>query len=361
MKKILVTGSLGYIGTVLTGYLEKFGYDVVGYDVGFFKDATLYRPKEVETKICDARSITERELKDIDVVVHLAGISNDPVGKLNPALVYDPTRAYSLEIAMLCKKMNIKFIFASSCSVYGLGAEEYLSELSATYPQTFYSLNKLQIEEDLKSIADKNFSPIALRFATIFGPSPRIRFDVVINMFVGMAVSKGSIILNSNGKSWRPNLHILDACQAIKHAIDFDHKTSDLLVLNVGMNENNLQILEIAKRIQKNIAGCKLEFLSESAELDKEGLVRDRKVKNGTDNRTYKVSFDKIKKMFPDFECKFTIEQGIEDMIAKLEGLALTEDQFKSRRFYRLQHLEDLYEAGRISDELAWVYQPKFI
>lgn len=355
MKKVLITGSLGYIGSVLTSYLSESGYEVNGYDTGFFKTALLYPPSSTKTIFRDARTITAKDLENIDAVVHLAGISNDPVGKLDAALVYDPTRVYSFDIAKMCKKTGVKFIFASSCSVYGLGEDEFLTESSVTHPQTFYSLNKLQIEGDLQSISDKDFSPIALRFATVFGPSPRIRFDVVINMLTGMAVSNRSVVLNSNGLSWRPNLHILDACQAIRCALELDYNEGKLLILNVGADENNLQVLEIAKTIQKVVQGCELKFLSDNPELDKEGLIRDRKVKDGGDTRTYKVSFAKIKKVFPDFNCEWNVERGVKDMAEKFENLPLSSKLFKSRRFYRLQQLEYLHAGGYVSDELFWL------
>jgi nucleoside-diphosphate-sugar epimerase len=359
MKRILVTGSLGYLGSVLTSYLNENGFNVVGYDAGFFKDSLLYPPALTETIFRDARTIEERDLENIDAVVHLAGISNDPVGKLDATLVYDPTRIYSFHIAKMCKKLGVKFIFASSCSVYGLGEQELLTESSATHPQTFYSLNKLQIESDLQSISDESFSPIALRFATVFGPSPRIRFDVVINMLTGMAVSNHSIVLNSNGLSWRPNLHILDACQAIRCAIDLDYRGRELLTLNVGADQNNLQVLEIAKIIQKHIPACELKYLSDNPELDTDGLIRDRKVKDGGDTRTYKVSFDKIKKIMPDFKCQWGVEDGVNDMVKLFERLSLSSMLFKSRGFYRLQHLEDLHAAGCVSDELFWLNAAK--
>ena len=353
MKKILITGSAGYIGTVLTDYLAERGYEVIGYDVGFFKDSSLFQATHKNTTYRDVRFISADDFKGIDAVVHLAGISNDPVGTLDPKLVYDPTRAYSLALANICKKLGIKFIFASSCSIYGKGGEELLVETSECYPQTFYSLNKQQIENDLDSISDKNFSPIALRFATIFGMSPRIRFDVVINMLVGMATTSGSIVLNSNGLSWRPNLHIQDACFAIMCAIELDHKEQGLLKLNVGSEEGNLQILEIAKLTQAIVPNCNLKFLSEDPALDKSGLIGDRKVKaGGKDSRTYRISFAKIKEVMPFFHCNWSVEDGIKEMYSLFKDLPLTQEIFESRKFYRLQQLEYLYSKGLINDEL---------
>lgn len=355
MKKILVTGSNGYIGSVLTDYLSSSGYDVVGYDANFFKDSLLYPVKNsVVSYFRDARTITETDLENIDAVVHLAGISNDPLGKLEGEKIYDPTRAYSFHIAKLCKKMDVKFIFASSCSVYGIGQDQYLNEESETSPQTLYSLNKLQIENDLSAISDSTFCPIALRFATVFGPSPRLRFDLVINMLTGMAVSSGAIVLNSNGLAWRPNLHILDACQAIKCAIELQNNDG-LLVLNVGSEENNMSIIDIARTIQSAVSGCDIKYLTENPELDKEGLIRDRKVKDGLDTRTYKVSFEKIKEYMPNFRSQWSVNEGIKDMVALFRDLPLSRDSFKTRGFYRLQQLEYLYEAGYLSDELIWI------
>jgi len=355
MKRILVTGSLGYLGSVLTKSLVDSDMDCIGYDTGFFKDCLLYKPSTTTTILRDARDITEADLKNVDVVVHLAGISNDLVGKLDAVRIYDPTRCYSFNIAKLCKKLGVRFIFASSCSVYGLGKEELLNELAPTYPQTPYSLNKLQIEEDLRSISDKDFSPIALRFATVFGHSPRLRFDVVINMLTGMAMANKTIVLNSDGKAWRPNLHIQDMCKAVKCAIEFDYRGGELLVLNVGSDENNLQVIEIAKIIQRSVPGCDLKFLTENPGLDKEGLIRDRKIKSGGDTRTYKVSFKNIINTLPGFKCEWSIERGVKDMASKFEELSFNMDIFKRRGFYRLQHLEYLYQNGYLSDDLRWL------
>lgn len=356
MKNIMITGSMGYLGSVLIDFLIQRGYNCIGYDIGFFKNSLLYEIKENGKSILkDARDIREKDLESIDVVIHLAGISNDPMGNLNSETIYDPTRIYSLEIAKMCKKMGVRFIFASSCSIYGIGANELLNENSEVFPQTGYSLNKLQIEQDLSSISDINFSPIALRFATVFGLSPRLRFDVVINMLTGMAVTNKTIILNSDGKAWRPNIHIQDICKSIQCAIDFEYNDGKLLVLNVGSNENNLQVIEIAKIIQQIVPGCQLKFLNENPQLDSEGLIKDRKVNQGIDNRTYKVSFEKIKMVMPNFYCEWTIEKGVEQMASFLHNISFDSNKFKKREFYRLQQLEHLYLNGYLSKDLRWL------
>ena len=358
MKRILVTGSLGYIGSVLTDYLGERGFDCVGYDTGFFRHAQLYPPAPTNTVLCDARDLNDADIKAADVVVHLAGMSNDPLGKLDAASVYDPTREYSRAIAGVCKRYGVRFIFASSCSVYGLVDTELLTEASATHPQTPYSLNKLQIEDDLRAMSDGSFSPIALRLATVFGPSPRIRFDVVVNMLTGMAVSNGMIVLNSDGRAWRPNVHILDACQAVRLAIDVEYRGGELLVLNVGDEVNNLQVIEIAGIVQQAVPGCRLCFLKDDPGLDKEGLIRDRKIRDGGDTRTYRVSFEKIRSALLGFSCDWTVARGVKDMAERLAGLGFTPAVFKRRGFYRLQELEHLHEHGYLSDDLRWL-QPR--
>lgn len=352
-QKVLITGSLGYLGSVLTRVLSESGYECIGYDTGFFEAALLLPPSPVATVHKDARDLNEQDLRGIDVVVHLAGISNDPMGKLDAGQVYDPTRAYSLRIAEMCKRLGVRYIFASSCSIYGLGTEELLHETSPTHPQTGYSLNKLQIEQDLAALSDGSFSPIALRFATVFGPSPRIRFDVVVNMLVGMAVARGLIVLNSDGSSWRPNLHILDLCEAVRRAIECDHRSGELLVLNVGTEENNLRVLDIARLVQNAVPGCGLKYLAENPELDREGLIRDRKVK-GSDTRTYRVSFEKVRSALPGFRCAWSVERGVADLAAQLRELSFDDAAFTRRGFYRLQQLEHLHGSGQLSDDLRW-------
>lgn len=357
-RKICVTGGLGYLGSVLSPVLLREGYDCVVYDTGFFREALLYPPKEAPYRLIDVRLLREEDFDGIDVVVHLAGISNDPFGDLDPEKIYDPTRHYALDIAKKCKKRGIKFIFASSCSVYGVGSEESLDEKSSVNPQTPYSLNKLQIEQDLATISDHNFSPICLRFATAFGLSPRMRFDIVINMLVGMAVSSKKIILNSDGKSWRPHVHVRDIIQSILCAIRFDYHEPEPLILNVGENKNNLQIGKVAEIVKEAVPGCVIQYLCDLKKTGKENreteLVQDRKIQDGVDKRTYKVVFDQIKTIFKGFECEWTVQRGIEEMVSRFQDLRLSPEQFKSRSFYRLQAIEQLFQEKRIDASLFW-------
>lgn len=361
MKKILVTGSLGYIGSVLVPYLKEEGFDCLGYDAGFFKDCILYPSKDPKTILKDMRNFSRNDLRDIEMVVHLAGISNDPFGNLSPEKVYDPTREYSFRLAKMCKEMGAKFIFASSCSVYGRGSEQLLTEESETYPQTPYSLNKLQIENDLTEISDKDFSPIILRFATVLGPSPRMRFDLFINMFVGMSLTMNKIILNSDGKPWRPNVYILDVLKAIKYAVEYEPSTGDPIVLNVGDSSSNFRVIDIARMVTDMIPGSEIEFLfkdKEALSSEANELVRDRKIQDGVDKRTYKVSFERIKNTFKDFKCDWTVKKGIVEIIKTFRDLNLTEEQFKNINFYRLQKFEYLFKNKYISEDMFWNKTP---
>lgn len=355
MKRVLVTGSTGYIGSVLTPYLQENGFECIGYDTGFFRDCILYDSKETKTIQKDVRKLEESDLEDIDALIQLAGISNDPFGNLKPEKIYDPTREYSLRIAKLCKKKGVKFIFSSSCSVYGIGKDSLVNEESETNPQTPYSLNKLQVEQDLKQLSDRDFSPICLRLATVFGPSPRLRFDLVVNMLVGMALTRGKIVLNSDGKAWRPHVHILDVCKAFKKSLDLEYNEDLPLILNVGDTENNCQVIDLANMIKDRITGCTINFLNKDPNLDKTGLIKDKKIQDGVDTRTYKVSFDKIGKYLDNFKCDWNLKNGIANLIKVLEDIKLSDIQFKNLNFYRLQKLENLHQQKLLSDDLFWL------
>lgn len=355
MKKVLVTGSESYIGSILMPYLIKHGYECLGIDSGIIKDCTLYTPSYEKTVYKDARDIKKKDLKDFDAVVHLAGISNDPFRNFDSKKVYDPVLKYTIKLARLCKSLGIKFIFASSCSVYGKGAMGFSDENSEVFPQTPYSLNKIQIEKALTKLSDKDFSPIIFRFATAFGLSPRIRFDLVINMFTAMAYTTGKIVLNSDGKAWRPNVHVSDICKAIKFAIDYKPVGGEPLLLNVGSTSENYRIIELAGIVKKLIPGCQIFSLEDASQAVNKELIRDRKIQDGVDSRNYKISFKKIGKIFPGFECDYTVKKGVNEMIKKFKEINLTMEMFEDIRFYRLQWLEKLIKEDFLNEELIWI------
>lgn len=353
-KNVLIIGSQGYLGSRLSIYLSEHGYKCSTIDTGFFKNGLLTIADDADTIAKDARSISEEDLKNFDSVILLAGISNDPFGHMTSEQIYDPTRDYALKIASMCKKMCIQFVYPSSCSVYGAASDEFLNEESLTNPQTPYSINKLQVEKGLSLLADEDFTPIALRFGTVYGLSPRIRFDVVINMLCGLALTTKNVTLNSNGMAWRPHLHIDDACQSFQRCLDWNPKLGELIILNVGQDSDNYKVLDIANIIHSNVEDSKLHYL-EQTESDSNELVKDRKIQDGVDTRSYKVSFDKIHQTLPGFKCKWNVEQGILYLLDDLKKINLSKEVFNTREFYRLQQIEFLHHSKKIDDDLFWV------
>jgi len=353
-KNVLIIGSQGYLGSRLSVYLKEHGYNCSSIDTGFFKEGILTSIDDGMTTSKDARLITKDDLERFDSVILLAGISNDPFGHMSAEQIYDPTRDYALKIANMCKKLRIQFLYPSSCSVYGAANDNFLTEDSKTNPQTPYSINKLQVEEGLSHMADENFTPIALRFGTVYGISPRIRFDVVINMLCGLALTSKKVTLNSDGKAWRPHLHIDDACQSFQRCLDWNPNLGELIILNVGQNEDNYQVIDIANIIYSNVLGSELTYLDSSSGIDGNELVKDRKIQDGVDTRSYKVSFDKIEMILPNFKCKWTVQKGIINLLDEFKKIGLTEDNFTKREFYRLQQIEYLHQTKKINDNLFW-------
>lgn len=354
-NKILVTGSESYIGTYLLPYLHSLGLEVTGLDAGLITDCLLYPTTPTRIIYKDTRAIKESDLKPFNTVVYLAGISNDPFKSFNPKKIYDPVRSHTIRTAKLCKKLGIKFIFSSSCSIYGKGTDNLMDEESNVFPQTPYSINKLQIEQDLTKLAGKSFVPIIFRFATVFGLSPRMRFDLVVNMFTAMAFTRKSITLNSNGKAWRPLVHVSDVCKAIKYAIDFKASGHKPIILNVGSSNSNYQIITLAEIVKREIPGVKIKFLNQGGKSKDLELIKDRKIQDGVDSRDYKISFEKISKVFPGFKCDFSIERGVREMVSKFKEINLSKTDFENINYYRLQKLESLIQKGLLSSDLKWL------
>lgn len=355
-KRILITGTDGYLGSVLAPFLIERGYEVTGLDTGFFTDALLYEAPSFRVVKKDARDFSEDDLRGVDAVVHLAGISiNDPFGNLPTEKLYDPTQHYARNIASLCKKKGVRFIFASSCSIYGTaGSDGILNENSLVAPFIEYAQNKLQVEQDLMTLADRSFSPIALRFATAFGSSPRMRFDIVINMLAGMAVAEKKITLNSDGQAWRPNVYIEDIARAVECSLRSSYNGGKLLVLNVGREDNNMKIIDIANIVSEE-SGAPVSFSVSTARGAGSDLITSKAISaSGADARNYRVSFARIREVFPDFECRYSIRDGVQEMLARFKKIKLSSEQFRSRGFYRIKKLEELFTEGKIDSDLRW-------
>jgi nucleoside-diphosphate-sugar epimerase len=356
-KKVLVTGSLGYIGTVLTKYLADRGFDCQGYDIGFFKECLLYEYEDTPTIYGDMRDFDKEVLDGVDAVVHLAAISNDPLENLSADEVYEPTRIYAAALTHECKERGIRLVFASTSSIFGLSqGSETLDEEAPKNPQTPYSENKWLIEQNMEMTTDDRFAPIMLRFATVFGSSPRLRLCVFLNMFVGMAFTSQKIVLNSDGAAWRPNIHIQDVCESIKRAIEYDGTLRETLALNVGTSELNYTVRQVAETIAQEVPGCELEFRGScGSKIENNALVYDKKIHDRVDTRTYRLSFDKIEKEFPGFKCEWDLKKGILEMLDCFDNIGLTTEMFENVRFYRLRWLEELRKQNRITDDLRMV------
>jgi nucleoside-diphosphate-sugar epimerase len=345
MKKIIIVGSEGYLGSLLVEYLTNAGYECVGFDLGFFKWGVLRNPLVECTTYKSASELTEDDLNGAYALINLASISNDPFGKYDSDAVYSPAVQYSVGLGLLCKKCGLKYILPSSCSVYGISDEES-DEGSLTNPQTGYSRSKIDIEVALRPLVAGDFRPIVLRLATVFGASPRIRFDLVINMMCGMAVTSGEILLNSNGLAWRPHLDIRDVCRAFEYSLHYNPPADELFILNVGSESNNLRIIDVAELVSSRVTGSKIKRLSQSS-ADATNFS-DSKIRDGVDVRNYRVSFRKIRSVWPDFGPFINVTTGVQDLINHLEKYGLDGTKLQQRDFFRLQRLDYLVETRQL-------------
>jgi len=337
---ILVTGAEGYIGSVLTPCLVERGHHVVGLDTGFYVDGALYGGIHSVAPCIrkDVRRITKGDLGGVDAVVHLAELSNDPLGQLNPRITYEINHRGALELAKKCKEAGIgRFVYTSSCSVYGMGSDTYRTEQSPTDPQTAYARCKVLVERDVAELADDNFSPTFLRNATAYGPSPRMRFDLVLNNLAGLAWTTREIRMTSDGTPWRPLVHVLDICEAIACIVEGPRDIVHNEIFNVGSTAENYQVKEIANVVAGSFPRCALTFGEQSA-----------------DNRTYRVSFDKINDRVPAFKCRRNIVMGALELRKVFEDIKLSWEHFEFRGFTRLKQLEYLISTGQIDQNLFW-------
>lgn len=339
--KVLVTGSEGYIGAVLCPMLEERGHEVTGLDTGYFLDCDFGAPPEPVPLIRkDLRQVEASDLEGFDAVCHLAALSNDPLGDLAPHLTHDINTSASIRLAEHAKAAGVRrFLFASSCSLYGQGAEAGLTEEAPANPQTPYAHSKIDLERALHGLADDGFSPVYLRNATAFGISPRLRFDIVVNNLCGWAWTTGKIQMSSDGSPWRPLVHVRDIARAFRCALEAPVESVHDQAFNVGSTENNLQIRDIAYKVQAQLPECEVVFGASDG-----------------DTRTYNVDFGKIESRLPEFgRAAITVDHAIAEFIEAFERLELREEDFQGRRFTRLRQIKHLQDAGRLDAELYWI------
>lgn len=338
--KILVTGTEGYLGSLLAPMLMQKGHDVLAVDTGFYKVGWLYNGTEFTAKTLnkDIRHLTSEDLQGIEAIVHMAELSNDPAGQLSPHITYDINHKGSVHLATLAKAAGVhRFVYMSSCSVYGVAEEGEITEESPTNPQTIYAICKTLVEKDLQAMAADDFSPTFMRNATAFGASPRMRFDIVLNNLSGYAWTTKEIKMLSDGTPWRPLVHALDICKSIVCALEAPRDTIHNQIFNVGDTTFNYQVKEIAEIVADVFTGCKLSFGESSS-----------------DNRSYRVSFEKINQTLPGFKCEWDARRGAQQLFDLFNQIDMTEETFFFRGFTRIKQLEYLIQTQQIDSNFFW-------
>ncbi|AMN47439.1 NAD-dependent dehydratase [Steroidobacter denitrificans] len=341
--KVFVTGVNGYIGAILAPYLMERGMTVLGLDAGYYRDGWLYSDDRrlASTPLTlnkDLRHITEQDLQGCDAVAHLAELSNDPLGQNNPQVTHAINHAGSVSLARKARAVGIRrFVYTSSCSVYGAGTGDFLDETAQVNPQTAYAECKVLVERDVGRMADTDFSPVFLRNATAYGPSPRMRFDVVINDLSALAWTTKRIAMISDGSPWRPVVHVQDICEAIYRSLIAPEEAVRGKIFNVGQNADNYRIREIAQIVAAEFPGCEVTAGPPSG-----------------DNRSYRVNFDRIHAELPGFSCRFTARDGARQLREVFERIQMSSDTYQFRAFTRLKQLKYLQATQQIDGDFFW-------
>ncbi len=338
--RILVTGTEGYIGSLLAPALVQRGDEIVAVDTGFYKAGWLFTPAlpTPKTLAKDIRLLAPSDLEGFDAVVHLAELSNDPTGALAPDITYQINHQGSVRLAKLAKQAGVRrFVYTSSCSVYGISNADYVTEQSPTNPQTAYAICKTLVERDVRQLADRDFSPVFLRNATAFGAAPRQRFDLVVNNLCGLAWTTREIKMTSDGTPWRPLVHALDICRAIVCALAAPAEAVHNQIFNVGDTRSNYRVRDIAEVVRQTFTGCRVTFGP-----------------GGCDSRSYRVSFEKAAQGLPGFACQWDLEKGVRQLFSLFKRIDLTSEMFTYRGFTRLKQLEYLIRTGQIDSQFFW-------
>ncbi|HYY76939.1 MAG TPA: SDR family oxidoreductase [Gaiellaceae bacterium] len=337
--RVLVTGHDGYIGTVLVPLLLHAGYRVTGLDTLLYEGCELFPPRaEVEALRLDVRDVAPCDLAGFDAVVHLAALSNDPLGALAPELTREVNFEATVGLACAAKEAGIgRFVFASSCSMYGTGdTDSPVAEDARLRPLSAYAESKVRAEEALATLADRDFAPVLMRNATAYGASPRMRVDLVLNNLVGWALTTGRIRILSDGTPWRPLVHVEDIARATVAALEAPRELVAAEAFNVGADEENYQVLELAEIVRRAVPGCEIEYAGSGE----------------PDPRSYRVDFGKLRRTFPALRLAWTAASGAVEMRDALREGGLTRELFEGPRYTRLKHLQVLLADGRLDDRL---------
>lgn len=340
--RIALTGHQGYVGTLLAPMLVQAGHEVIGFDTNLYA-ASTYGPASDTTGITtvakDIRDIEGADLEGCDAVLHLAGLSNDPLGDLNPSLTDDINFKASVGLAETAKSVGVpRFVFSSSCSNYGAGVSDELTEESDFNPQTPYGHSKVNVEQAVSKLASDDFSPTFLRSGTAYGFSPRLRFDLVLNNLTAWAFCTGKVRLKSDGKPWRPIVHIEDMSRAFLASAEAPLDAVHNEAFNVGRTTENYQIRDIALIVAEEVEGSEVTFASDAS----------------PDTRDYKVNCDKIIKQLPGFEPTWTARKGVAELRDAYARIGLSLDEFEGPKYRRVTHIKELIENGKLSSELRW-------
>lgn len=335
--RVLVTGDRGYIGAVMVPVLREAGHEVVGLDAQWYEGCDFGEvPSDYEMRVGDIRDVTSGDLEGFDAVIHLAAISNDPIGHLNPGATYDVNGHAAVHVAAMAKAAGVpRFLFSSSCSLYGAAGDDAVTEEAAFNPVTPYGESKVIAEDGISKLADESFSPTYLRNATAYGSSPRLRADIVVNNLTGTAFTRGQVRLESDGSPWRPLVHVRDICAAFVAALEAPREAVHNQAFNVGRDEDVMQIRDIALQV--------------ASHLDAPVTFADGA---GPDTRNYRVDFSKIGAVLPAFAPSWTVPQGIVELSGHMRDFQLTSEQFEGSRFTRLARIRELVAQGRLDDDL---------